>query len=52
MAGELGLLQVMTDSFVANSDASGVVIGGLGFHVGEIIDMYGHKEVEIAFQVC
>lgn len=29
----------------------GVVIGGLGFHVGEIIDMYGHAEVEIAFQV-
>lgn len=29
----------------------GVVIGGLGFHVGEIIDMYGHVEVEIAFQV-
>ncbi|KAG8160727.1 hypothetical protein KVR01_008991 [Diaporthe batatas] len=30
---------------------AGVVIGGLGFHVGEIIDMYGHAEVEIAFQI-
>ncbi|KAJ0123903.1 integral membrane protein [Diaporthe amygdali] len=30
---------------------AGVVIGGLGFHVGEIIDMYGHVEVEIAFQI-
>jgi hypothetical protein len=40
----------MAASSIADSYNQGVLIGGLGFHVGEIIDMYGHAEVEIAFQ--
>jgi hypothetical protein len=39
----------MTASLLADESIKGVVIGGLGFYVGEIIDMYGHAEVEIAF---
>ncbi|KAH8779760.1 hypothetical protein F5883DRAFT_406988 [Diaporthe sp. PMI_573] len=45
------LLQAMAASSIADSYNQGVLIGGLGFHVGEIIDMYGHAEISFALQI-